>query len=222
MTRSIPRSNAIPARLGVTVLLALTASLPACAQPRPDESGAQAAETSAQPDEARIRAMLAKWPADAQTAAADMMTKYGPPQEVTASLLIWRNNGPWKYTMISNYETQHDFPVPHHDVMEQGIDYSVSPDKVDDLAMYDGSVTIDRSQGQIAARCDKEGANFLALNLANDVATGSKTVAGARDYYAKAIDGFMKTGRMDPYMQRLTFAPKANSGFRDRPAPMAK
>jgi len=219
---ALPSSNAIRTRFGATVLLAVLASLSACAQAGTDDADAPAAETSAQPDQAQMSAMLAKWPADAQTAAADMMTKYGPPQEVTESLLIWRNNGPWKYTMISNVATQHDFPGPHKDVMEQGIDYAVAPDKVDDLAMYDGSVTVDRTQGQIAARCDKEGANFLALNLANDVATGSKTVAGARDYYAKAIDGFKKTGRMDPYMERLTFAPKANSGFKDMPAPMAK
>jgi hypothetical protein len=32
----------------------------------------------------------------------------------------------------------------------------------------------------MSARCDKEAANFLAINLANDVATGVKTMEGAR------------------------------------------
>jgi hypothetical protein len=106
------------------------------------------------------------------------------------------------------------------DVMEQGIDYAVPAAKYDDLAAYDGSVTADRTQGQLAARCDKEGANFLAVNLAHDVATGRKNVVGARSYYARAIDTFTKTGRMDPYMQRLSFQPRMNSGDRDRPARM--
>ena len=39
---------------------------------------------------------------------------------------------------------------------------------------------------EISARCDKEEMNFLALNLANDVATGNKTIEKARIYYAEA------------------------------------
>jgi hypothetical protein len=165
--------------------------------------------------------MLANWPMSAQKAAADMMAKYGPPQEVTATMLKWHNNGPWKYTMISNYETPHSFPAPHPDVMEQGINYHVPEGKFDDLAMYDGSVTADRTQGELAARCDMEAANFLAVNLANDVATGRRNVTGARTYYARAIDGFKKSGRMDPYMQRLHFQPRIKTGDMDRPAKMA-
>ncbi len=140
-------------------------------------------------------------------AAADMMKKYGPPQEVTATMLKWRNNGPWKTTIISNYETPHRFPMPHPDVMEQTIDYRVPAAMFDDLAAYDGSVTADRTQGHLAARCDKEGANFLAINLAHDVVTRRKGVVAARAYYSRAISTFMKTGRMDPYMQRLQFTP---------------
>lgn len=178
------------------------------------------APASAQMSDANIRSMLASWPMSAQKAAAEMMDKYGPPQEVTATMLKWNNNGPWKYTIISNRESMHSFPVAHMDVMEQGIDYAVPTSKYDDLAAYDGSVTADRTQGHLAARCDKEGANFLAVNLAHDVATGRKNVAAARSYYARAVDTFTKTGRMDTYMQRLSFEPRMNSGDRDRPAKM--
>jgi hypothetical protein len=151
-------------------------------------------------------------------AAADMMRKYGPPQEVTATMIKWHNNGPWKYTMISKNETMHRFPGPHPDVMEQGINYRVPVSMFDDLAAYDGSVTVDRTQGQMAARCDKEGANFLALNLANDIVTRRKTVLGARAYYGRAIAAFKKTGRVDPYMQRLQFTPpRGQTGDPDRP-----
>ncbi len=178
------------------------------------------AQTSARMNERQMRAMLASWPMSAQMAAADMMKKYGPPQEVTATMLKWRNNGPWKYTMISNYETPHRFPMPHPDVMEQGIDYRVPAAMFDDLAAYDGSVTADRTQGHLAARCDKEGANFLAINLANDVVTRRKGVPAARAYYARAISTFKKTGRMDPYMQRLQFTPPRRANDPDVPARM--
>ncbi len=155
----------------------------------------------------QTQSMMSSWPASARMAAADMMRKYGPPQEVTATMIKWHNNGPWKYTMISKNETMHRFPGPHPDVMEQGIAYRVPVSMFDDLAAYDGSVTVDRTQGHMAARCDKEGANFLALNLANDIVTRRKNVASARAYYARAIAACMKSGRMDPYMQRLQFTP---------------
>lgn len=157
--------------------------------------------------ESQMQSMMAGWPASARMAAADMMKKYGPPQEVTATMLKWHNNGPWKYTMISRNETPHRFPMAHPDVMEQGINYRVPVGMFDDLAAYDGSVTADRTQGHLAARCDKEGANFLALNLAHDIITKRKNVASARAYYGRAIAAFKKMGRMDPYMQRLQFTP---------------
>ena len=181
---------------------------------------ASAQMSTARMSETQMRTMLSSWPMSAQMAAADMMKKYGPPQEVTATMLKWQNNGPWKYTIISNYETPHRFPMPHPDVMEQGINYRVPVAMFDDLAAYDGSVTADRTQGHLAARCDKEGANFLAINLAHDVVTRRKGVPAARAYYARAISTFKKTGRMDPYMQRLQFTPPRSANDPDMPARM--
>lgn len=172
-------------------------------------------------NEGQMRSMMANWPESARMAAADMMKKYGAPQEMTATMIKWHNNGPWKYTMISNYETPHDFPMQHPDVMEQGIDYRVPAGMFDDLAAYDGSVTADRTQGMIAARCDKEGANFLALNLAHDIVTKRKNVKSARTYYAKAIAAFKKSGTMNPYMQKLQFTlPRSGTADRDMVARM--
>jgi hypothetical protein len=54
----------------------------------------------------------------------------------------------------------------------------VPPDKFDELAEYDGSVIVERTKGEIAARCDLEGANFLALNLAHEIVTGKRSVDG--------------------------------------------
>jgi hypothetical protein len=114
-----------------------------------------------------------------------MIEKYGQPDEVTAMRLVWHDNGPWKRTIVTKEETDHAFPMPHKDVLEQVIDYRVPTDKVDDLAKYDGSVIVERTKGELSARCDKEEANYLALNLANDVATGKKSPADAREQYAE-------------------------------------
>lgn len=169
-------------------------------------------------DGAGVQRMVANWPEASRMAAMDMMAKYGAPQEVTASMLLWRNNGPWKYTKVSRETIPHRFPMPHPDLLEQAIDYRVPVDKYDDMARYDGSVIIERTAGEISARCDKEGANFLAINLAHDVAIGRRTAVQARTYYAAAIKRFMTTKQMDPYMQGLRFKRHGgNTRDADRP-----
>jgi hypothetical protein len=166
---------------------------------------------------ASVEQMVSGWPEKSRMAAMDMMRKYGPPQEATPSMLMWMNNGPWKWTKVSRETIPHNFPMPHPDLLEQAIDYQVPIDRYDDLARYDGSVMAERTKGQLSARCDKEGANFLAINLAHDVATGRRTVEQARSYYAAAMQRFMSSNQMDPYMQRLQFqTPASNARDPDR------
>lgn len=61
--------------------------------------------------------------------------------------------------MVSKVESKHNFPVAHTDMMEQCIDYKV---KYDELCKFDWNVTVDRTQGTMSARCDKEANNLLA------------------------------------------------------------
>jgi len=171
-------------------------------------------------DRDRVEQMIANWPQHSKMAAMEMMQKYGPPNEATASHLMWWNNGPWKWTKVSSMEIPHDFPMHHPDLLEQAIDYRVPPDMFDDLAMYDGSVICERTKGEISARCDKEGANFLALNLANEIVTGKRSVNDARTEYARQIKAMMAK-QPAPLTERLMFSPmKGNSGDPDRPAGM--
>ena len=110
-----------------------------------------------------------------------------------------------------NEEIPHLFPKPHTDMLYQAINYRVPSDKFDELAAYDGSVIAERTKGEIAARCDLEEANFLAINLAHDIVTGKKSVEEARKFYAEAMremkhpeykQGFLfqvaRTGQGDP------------------------
>ena len=66
---------------------------------------------------------LDDWPRDHRKAVEEMTEKYGPPDEATASMVIWNNNGPWKKTIIYKEEWQHDFPKGHKDYVEQFINY---------------------------------------------------------------------------------------------------
>lgn len=157
---------------------------------------------------------LKNWPMSSQMAVKEQMDLYGKPDEVTSTTVVWHNNGPWKKTVISKMESKHDFPKTHMDCMEQCVNYKVPLDKYDDLAHFDGSVTVDRTQGTIAARCDKEENNFLALNLAYDVLTGKKTVEEARKAYGENIMQAMK-GNKGEYMKKLLFTPQTNAADSD-------
>ncbi len=52
--------------------------------------------------------------------------------------------------------------------------------KVDDLVAFDASITINKTAGEMSARCDLEGHNILTHNLARDIINGIKTVEQAR------------------------------------------
>lgn len=155
---------------------------------------------------------------DASKMAVMMMKKsYGEPASKTADMMMWNNTGQWKKTVVYAKEFKHDFPMPHTDVMEQWIDYKVPQEKFNDLAKYDGSVVCSRTNGEISARCDKEGANFLAINLANDIITGKKDVKSARDFYAKSIKEMINGGKPE-YMEKLVFnVANGNTADADKP-----
>lgn len=160
--------------------------------------------------------MMSGWSTASREAARFMMGKYGAPAAMTADMAVWGRTGPWKRTIVFAREYPHEFPMHHTDVMQQWIDYKAPVAMYDDLAMYDGSVVLERTTGEASARCDKEGANFLALNLAHEVAIGQRTVADARRMYGEQIIAMM-AGRPAPYTERLMFTPMMNTGDADRP-----
>jgi hypothetical protein len=115
---------------------------------------------------------------------------------------------------VNKAETKHSFPIEHTDMLEQCISYKVPANKMSDLGRFDGSLTFDRTQGLMCARCDKEGNNLLALNLANDIVTGKKTVEEARKAYGDIVKEKMNGGNPE-YMQKLTFAAQGNAADPD-------
>jgi hypothetical protein len=146
------------------------------------------------------------WPEESKEAARLVIETYGEPAEITPSVLTWYGVGPWKRVLASKAFFEHRFPAPHHDSVESVIDYQVPPTLVSDLARFDGSVVVERTAGEVSARCHDEQANFLALNLVHDIVTGAKDVAQARAYYAEE---FANARRKEPtpYMEKLRFRP---------------
>ena len=166
---------------------------------------------------AQMNRMMRGWPKASQEAVMFMTKKYGAPMHLNEHMALWGQTGQWKRTVVYNYEVNHQFPGPHTDVMQQWVNYRAPADKYSDLARYDGSVVPERTNGEISARCDKEAANFLALNLAHEIVTGKRSADDARKMYGEQIMK-MKAGESAPYTERLMFMPASgNTNDPDHP-----
>lgn len=150
--------------------------------------------------------LIQDWPAESKEAAQLVLDRYGEPQETSETRLTWYNAGPWKRIVAQKAFFRHDFPAPHTDSVESVIDYRVPPEKVSELAAFDGSVIVERTAGEVSARCHDEEANFLALNLMHDIVSGKKSVQEARNYYTKEFADYRRK-QPTPDMERLHFSP---------------
>lgn len=163
-----------------------------------------------------VEEIIADWGSFPRHTAQNTIKKYGLPQEATPSQLFWFNNGPWKRTRVLRDEIPHNFPQPHTDVLENVINYQVSPEKLGDLAKFDGSVYIDRTRGEAISRCDMEAANFISLNIMNDLVTGKLTVQEARKKHGAITLSYLE-GHLEPYAEGLQFyVPEMGAGYEDK------
>ena len=155
-------------------------------------------------DAATVEAITDGWPDAPKNIARQMLEKYGAPNEATPTKLFWYRNGPWKRTELTSEVVVHDWPAPHTDFLYQTIDYRVPPDKVSDIVAFDGSVIVDRTKGEVTARCDSEAANVLGLNMVHEIVTGKRDVDGARETSEQNTVAY-NLGRNAPYAERLLF-----------------
>lgn len=165
-------------------------------------------------DKRQAQAVIEEWPDTAQRAARAMIDKYGEPEVVSDELLLWNDTGDFKRTAVFREEVDHNFPMPHKDVLLQTVGYQIPEDRIDDLTRFNGSVYVDRTAGELSAKCDREEANTLALNLAHEVLQGERGVDEARRIYAETIASTM-AGRESDYVQELRFEKMGDAGDPD-------
>ena len=167
----------------------------------------------------QVDAIIENWPAAPQKVVPEVIRKYGLPNEATPTMLVWHDSGPWKRTIVTSDETAHDFPTPHTDFFSQTINYDVPPEKLPELAEFDGSLIVYRTAGQVTASCDNESANFLAVNLMHDIVTGRRTVEEARKELAEQQAAWL-LNREAPHAQGIQFRlrSEAQTGHRGEPA----
>ena len=180
-------------------------------------AGQQAGEqpTPTLVDMQTVEAITADWPKMSKSAVEEIVGKYGPPNEAMDSRLIWYNNGPWKRTICYRDEVPHLFPNPHSDTLECVIDYRVPPEMFSELAKFDGSVIVDRTKGEVPARCDMESADFLAINLMHKIVTGEMDAEEARKVYTETAAAYVLS-RSAPLAEGFVFQlPQEDTNFKD-------
>ncbi len=161
----------------------------------------------------QAQAIISDWREAPQRAAEKLLDHYGPPNEATPTKLLWYRTGPWSRIELTADEVVHNFPTAHTDYLTQYVDYRVPSEKASELLAFDGSVLLDRTAGQIGARCDHEAYNTLTLNLAVEIIEGTHTVEDARRVYAETAAAF-SMGRPAPLAEALQFEP-AGAGAAD-------
>lgn len=157
-------------------------------------------------DAQTVEAITADWPLMSKKGRDEIMGKYGPPNEATASQLIWYNTGPWKRTIVYRDEVPHNFPQPHSDVVESVLAYQVPLDKLIELAKFDGSLVVERTKGEVRFRCDMEAANYLAANMMHEIVTGQIDAEEARAKLSEGASAYV-LNRPSPYAEALQFEP---------------
>jgi hypothetical protein len=162
-----------------------------------------------------VQHMLASWPEQQRQLGTELMVKYGAPVDHSEYVVVWTNSGPFSRSILYRYGIDHNFPSPHSDVLEQVVNYRVPPDKVGELAQFDGSITVLRTGGELSVRGDREDSNILELNLAVEIAEGKRTVASARKAVADAMLARL-AGEPVPLMQQLTFTPGTKTADPDQ------
>lgn len=161
--------------------------------------------------------LIRNWTEESRLAAQNVIDAYGQPDVVTEEFLVWKDNGPWKKTIVYKEGIAHSFPKPHKGVVEQSVAYQVPVDMYDDLAKFDGALTLDRNAGEMTVRSQNEAMNYLALNLANEIVTGKRTVEDARRYFAETANAFTSGQTDNEYTRGLMFDTKKDAMDKDRP-----
>ena len=160
---------------------------------------ARAAAAPATPE-----AVIRTWPKPQRAAAAAMIEKYGKPSQFDRRTLVWFNNGTWKRTIVYRKGLHPSGNEPDKNFLQQSIGYIVPNDKVADLKKFNKSLEVSPTAGELTFTSDREATNLLALNLADEIVVGKRSVSDARAFFAKT-SRLAASGKSSPYTEAFHF-----------------
>lgn len=156
--------------------------------------------TSAGAAEAAIK----DWPKETQSQARMLIERYGQPAKADAKELVWNDNGPWRKTTLRREGFTPSTMGKDRDHLEQVISYQVPSAKIADIKRFDKRIEVNEAANELTSRADTESMNYLALNLADDIAKGQRSVQGARVFYQK-VKMLERAGKSSPYLDGFIF-----------------
>jgi len=181
------------------LLLAICAPAFAYAQYEDREALAEISLSGETPE-----SIILLWPAYSYRLARRMISRYGPPANAADERLVWRNNGPWKRTVV--YRTGPS-SVPFRKAggrLEQSVSYEVPKGKAGALVDFDKTIEVNEKENTLTVRTDEESSNILALNLADEILRGRRTAQDATEFRRHAAR-LQDSGKSSPYLDGLMF-----------------
>lgn len=160
--------------------------------------------TSAADEPASPEAVVRTWPGPERAAARAMLEKYGNPSQFDRHALVWFNNGNWKRTIVYRRPLHRSARAPGKDFLQQTVGYIVPPEKIPLLKRFDPRLAANPTAGELTFASDSEAVNLLALNLADEIVVGKKSVAQARRFFDRTAR-LSASGKSSPYLEGLRF-----------------
>lgn len=148
-------------------------------------------------------AVTKTWPAASRSMSRLLIEKYGAPNQFDRDALVWFNNGEWKRTIIRRQAPRGPGAAPA-DFLEQTIGYLVPSDRIEELKRFSPKIVVSQTAGELTFASESEAKNRLALNLADEIVTGSRTAADARAFFKKTAR-LAASGKSSSYLEELRF-----------------
>lgn len=161
---------------------------------------------------------ISSWPAHSRGAARVFMARYGMPDEVAEDALIWRAKGPWKKTIVHRRSWLRYAFWSKPNCVESAISHEVPKRSLADLTRFDDRITADPERAELSASSASEEENLLALNLADEIVNGRRTVEDARALRDKILR-LADSGKSSSYLKGLLFAPNGGAFSPANPYP---
>ena len=143
------------------------------------------------------------WPPAQRAAARALIEKYGRPAQFDSDALAWFDNGIWKRTIVFRKGLRRA-RGRDKDFLQQTVGYIVPADKVAALKRFDSRLEVSQTAGEMTFTSDREATNLLALNLADEIVTGKRSVASARAFFTRTTL-LAVSGKSSSYREKLRF-----------------
>jgi hypothetical protein len=143
------------------------------------------------------------WPRAQRDAALALIDKYGRPAQFDTNAFAWFDNGIWKRTIVFR-KGLHQTKGRDKDFLQQTVGYIVPDDKIAELKRFDSRLEVSQTAGEMTFTSDREATNLLALNLADEIVTGKRSVSSARAFFTRTSI-LAASGKSSPYREKLRF-----------------